>query len=68
MIEQYSNERLYFNEGITYSSAGSKGASFRYLPPNFTLDAAGSGVYPTQYFANIFYSLGLLNSNLVFYS
>jgi hypothetical protein len=61
------NERMYFNEGITYSSAGSKGASFRYLPPNFTLDAAGSGIYPTETFKNIPYALGLLNSPLVFY-
>jgi hypothetical protein len=61
------NERMYFKEGITYSSAGSKGASFRYMAPNYTLDAAGSGVYPTEDFSNIPYALGLFNSPLVFY-
>ena len=61
------NERMYFQEGISYSSAGSKGASFRYMPPNFTLDAAGSGVYPTPNFSDLYYSIGLLNSNLIFY-
>lgn len=61
------NERMYFNEGITYSSAGSKGTSFRFLPKNYTLDAAGSGIYPTKIFSNIQYSLGLLNSSLITY-
>jgi Eco57I restriction endonuclease./Putative RNA methylase family UPF0020. len=61
------NTKMYFNEGITYSSAGSKGASFRYLPFNYTLDAAGNGIYPTKKFNNIFYSMGLLNSALSFY-
>ncbi len=61
------NERMYFKEGISYSSAGSKGASFRYMPPNFTLDAAGSGIYPTLNLSDINYAVGLLNSNLIFY-
>lgn len=61
------NEKMYFNEGLTYSSAGSKGASFRYMPKNYTLDAAGSGVYLEKSFKDINYSLALLNSNLCFY-
>lgn len=61
------NEQLYFRAGATYSSAGSKGASFRYLPFNYTLDAAGSAVYPTDKFLNINYYIGLLNSCLSFY-
>ena len=61
------NERMYFNEGITYSSAGSKGTSFRYLPTNYTLDAAGSGVYPTKQFSDIYYALAFLNSNIIRY-
>lgn len=61
------NEKMYFKEGITYSSAGSKGTSFRYLPYNYTLDAAGSGIYLTRKFKNINYAMGFLNSVLAVY-
>ncbi|NGX85342.1 BREX-1 system adenine-specific DNA-methyltransferase PglX [Aequorivita sp. KMM 9714] len=61
------NEKMYFNEGLTYSSAGSKGASFRYMPQNYTLDAAGSGVYLEKSFKDINYALALLNSSLCYY-
>lgn len=61
------NVSMYFNEGITYSSAGSKGASFRYLPYNYTLDAAGNGIYPTLNHSDFYYCMGLLNSTLSFY-
>jgi antitoxin component of RelBE/YafQ-DinJ toxin-antitoxin module len=39
------NERFYFIEGITYSTSGSKGASFRYLPKNSIFDAGGNGLF-----------------------
>ncbi len=32
------NVAFYFREGVTYSAAGSKGASFRYLPKNYVID------------------------------
>ena len=61
------NEKLYFQEGVTYSSAGSKGPSFRFLPFNYTLDAAGNGIYPGVDFKDTIYIIGLLNSSLCFY-
>ena len=60
------NEQYYFKEGITYSAAGSKGATFRYLPANYIIDAGGPGIYPQKY-DNIFYSLAFLNSYLNYY-
>lgn len=55
-----------FLEGITYSAAGSKGASFRYLPKNYVIDAGGPGIYPNKY-TNIPYILAFFNSVLSFY-
>src|SRR5574344_2311172 len=60
------NTGYYFREGITYSAAGSKGATFRYLPSNYIIDAGGPGIYSNEY-KNIWYTLGLLNTNLIFY-
>ena len=56
----------YFREGITYSLSGSKGASFRYLPENCIFDVIGSSIFPIEN-ANIYYSLALLNSKLIYY-
>ncbi len=61
------NTKMYFQEGLTYSSAGSKAASFRYLPFNYTLDASGSGAYPTSKFKDFYYGMGVLNTILVAY-
>lgn len=60
------NERYYFLEGITYSAAGSKGVSFRYLPTNCIIDAGGPGIFMNEY-KNVYYSLGILNSALSYY-
>lgn len=60
------NTNYYFREGITYSAAGSKGATFRYLPANYIIDAGGPGIYSCEY-KNIWYTLGLFNTKLVFY-
>lgn len=60
------NTSYYFREGITYSAAGSKGATFRYLPTNYIIDAGGPGIYPKKY-KNIWYQLGFFNSKLVYY-
>ncbi|MDG4950733.1 BREX-1 system adenine-specific DNA-methyltransferase PglX [Weeksellaceae bacterium KMM 9724] len=61
------NEKYYFKKGITYSAAGSKGASFRYMPEDFIIDAGGPGIYLEKNFKNINYVLGFLNSKLSFY-
>ena len=60
------NTNYYFREGITYSAAGSKGATFRYLPTNFIIDAGGPGIYSNEY-ENVWYQLGFFNTKLVFY-
>lgn len=60
------NIAFYFREGITYSAAGSKGATFRYLPANYIIDAGGPGIYPDKY-KNIEYALAFFNSKLTFY-
>lgn len=60
------SESLYFLEGITYCSSGSKGTSFRYMPQNQIISGAGPGIFPNTY-VNIFYTLGFTNSKLSFY-
>ena len=60
------NTSYYFREGITYSAAGSKGATFRYLPFNYVIDAGGPGIYSNEY-KNIWYQLGFFNTKLVYY-
>jgi hypothetical protein len=60
------SENLYFLEGVTYCSSGSKGTSFRYMPSNHVISGAGPGVLPNIY-TNIYYTLGFLNSKLSFY-
>lgn len=60
------NEGYYFKEGLTYSAAGSKGVTFRYLPVNSIIDAGGPGAYMNK-FKNVDYSLGFFNSKLVYY-
>ena len=60
------NTSYYFREGVTYSAAGSKGATFRYLPFNYVIDAGGPGIYSNEY-KNIWYQLGFFNTKLVYY-
>lgn len=54
------NLRYYFKEGFSYSAAGSKGTTFRYLPDSGTFDAGGFG----DTYNNIPYIIGFFNSNL----
>lgn len=60
------NERFYFQSGITYTAAGTKGASYRELPKNLITDAGGSGIFCKK-FNNINYTIGFLNSKLIGY-
>ncbi len=57
----------YFLEGLTYSASGSKGISFRHLPPNHLFDIGGASAFPIYNYNNVFYLSGLLNSNLSSY-
>jgi hypothetical protein len=43
------SEDKYFLEGVTYSSSGSKGTSFRYMPSNHIISGAGPGILPNVY-------------------
>lgn len=61
------NEPFYLKKGVTYSAAGSKGASFRIHNENSLFDVGGSCVFPTKDFKNIEYLIALLNSKLSFY-
>lgn len=60
------NEEFYFHEGITYSAAGTKGTTFRYMPKNMIIDSGGPGIYLSK-FNDIYYILALLNSILAKY-
>lgn len=60
------NPDTYFQEGITYSGKGSKGATFRYHNSNSLYDSGGSCIFRKNY-KNIYYTMGFLNSVLNFY-
>ena len=53
--------KYWFTEGITYSAVTSKGTGFRYYPPVGAFDIGGATIC---YIQNIWYVLGLLNSNV----
>jgi hypothetical protein len=59
------NQDYYFLEGITYSSSGSKGSSFRYLPANYLFSGGGPSItIKAGVKVNLQYLLGFLNSIL----
>lgn len=60
------NENYYFKEGITYSTTGSKGATYRYLPPNCIFDSKGSCIFDKNLNFHYFY-LGIFNSKVIEY-
>jgi len=61
------NEQKFFSEGLTYSTSGSKGASFRYLPADSIFDAGGNGLFVIDDDCDLFYLLAFMNSKLGFY-
>jgi hypothetical protein len=61
------NENHYFTEGLTYSTSGSKGASFRLLPKDSIFDAGGNGIFTTEKSLDLRYLLAFMNSKLSFY-
>lgn len=60
-----NNEDQYFKEGITFTGAGSKGVSFRYLPENSVFDTGSRSIFPIN--SSAYLILGLLNSSLCYY-
>jgi len=61
------NEQYFFKEGLTYSTSGSKGASFRYLPKNSIFDAGGNGLFIKTNKLSVWYLSAYMNSTLSFY-
>jgi hypothetical protein len=61
------NEYYYFVKGITYSSSGSKGSSFRYLPENFLFSGGGPSITMKDGIPLLGYLCGFLNSNMCLY-
>ena len=60
------NKKYFFLEGITYSTTGSKGATYRYLPYNHIFDSKGSGIFLKNSKFQYYY-LGFFNSKVVQY-
>ena len=60
------NEKYYFQEGITYSSVGSKGVNYRLLNEGCVFDSASRSVFLTEQDDNAFL-LAALNSKLLLY-
>lgn len=59
------DEKYWYQEGITYTKISSKGPSFRLLPKNCVFDMGGPSIcYLGE---NLFYIMGLLNSQLINY-
>lgn len=61
------NKSYYFTKGITYSAAGSKGASFRLIDPQYSFDKGGACVFNTSQATTDEFLLGFLNSKLTNY-
>jgi len=61
------NQKYYFVEGITYSSSGSKGTTFRILPESAVISGGGPGIHKTSDDYSTLYCLGYLNSKFVSY-
>lgn len=61
------NQQYYFKEGLTYSSSGSKGTTFRKLPKNSVISGAGPGIHKIREGYSIDYCLAYLNSKFVSY-
>lgn len=57
-----NNEECYFKEGITFTGAGSKGVSFRFLPENSIFDTGSRSIFSDE--INVFVLLSILNSSL----
>ncbi|AIY12094.1 BREX-1 system adenine-specific DNA-methyltransferase PglX [Cellulophaga baltica] len=60
------NEQYYKKEGITFTGAGSKGPSFRYLPSGSIFDTGARSIF-LHSDISVFTILAFLNSNLLLY-
>lgn len=55
------NEQFYFKEGMSFAKAGSKVASFRYIPNYSIFDSSSPAIF-TNSFSNLIYAMGFINS------
>jgi len=63
-----NNSEYYFNKGITFTGAGSKGDSFRLLPPGSIFDTGSRSLFSKKESQNqVEYLQGFLNSKLASY-
>lgn len=60
------NKDLYFKKGVTYSSSGSKGPSFRLLEENSIFDSGARSIFYKES-GDVNFLLGILNSKLAKY-
>lgn len=65
---RYGYEEYYFEEGLAFTGASSKGLSVRYQPINCIFERAGKSIFKkSNIHIDYFYTLALLNSNLCGY-
>ncbi len=57
------NETYYFKEGMSFAKAGSKTASFRYIPLNSIFDSSSPAIFKKNY-ENLHYSIAFMNSKM----
>lgn len=55
-------EDYYFKEAVTYTFMTVSKINFRYMPRGFAFDVAGSSIFANR--LNIYYLMGVLNSNI----
>ena len=60
----YNIPSVTYKQGITYNGSGSKGATFRLLEQDTLYDMGACSLFP----ADVFLTLGILNSKLIAYS
>ncbi len=61
------NQPYYFRRGLTYSSSGSKGTTFRVLPSDCVISGGGPGIHQLLPKYSLEYCLGYLNSKFSSY-
>jgi hypothetical protein len=64
---RHGYEEFYFEEGLAFTGASSKGLSVRFQPKNCIFERAGKSIFRKDEKANYYYTLALLNSFLCGY-
>jgi hypothetical protein len=64
---RHGYEEFYFQEGLAFTGASSKGLSVRYQPKNCIFERAGKSIFRKDEKASYYYTLALLNSFLCGY-